>query len=218
VKLHCWVIAAGLLFVMGSCSQVDAQQGPCTIPLPCPANRIVLHQGPAEISYKDVPATDYDAVCEPKCGKLGAWLRRKCRCKSKVDEHVEVTRTATILPLASLGNESALVHENECDFPELRSAHRLEIEAARFKTLSLARQAEVESTRQILERAHRVTESALVGRVPPPKLKGAGNEAAKTPMTLEERLEAIQTKLDDMDRRLRDVEIIIDANRDKLKK
>lgn len=217
MKLQSLPIAAGILVILGFCSPVCAQ-GPCTaIPLPCPASRIVLHQGPAEITYKDVPA-DHDAVCDRGCSKLGAWLRRKCRCKSRTDEHVEVFRTATILPLGSLGNESALVHENEFDFPELRSAHRLEIEAARFKTLSLVRQAEIESTRQILERAHRVTESAMVGRMPAPKLKGAGNEAGRTPLTLEERLEAIQAKLEDMDRRLHEVELIIDANRDKFKK
>ena len=215
MKLHVLPITVGLLFVLGPSFQAHAQ-GQCTIPLPCPANRIVLHQGPAEICYQDVPASDKkEHACErPLCKKLSCFLRRKCHNKAAADERVEVARTVTILPLNSLGNESAI--RDDDDFPELRSAHRLEIEAARFKTLSMIRQAEMESTKQILERAHRLTETAVIssGKAPPPKPTSTGNETGQT-MTCEERLKDIQGRLKKMEDKMEILEDILKYNLDK---
>ncbi len=158
----------------------------------------------------------------PGSGMLvGHWPGHEDDCKPLFHKHrrsadrAAVLRTATILPLGSLGEERLLERDRGLDFPELRAAQRLERAAVEYNAVKAAHDAEMKVRGEALERSREIINRSMPmprnnsepardsSRDSPPKPNSKSNEEGAEALT--NRVVGLERRIDRLEEEIREL-------------
>ncbi len=151
------------------------------------------------LSFATTVCAQVELAVSGAASSVGHWHPDgKLHKHGRSTDRVAVIRTATILPLGSLGEERALTRESGVDLSELRAIQRLERAAVEYRAIKAAQEAELRVREETFKRSREILERALPSRNNDAP-KGGGAQLEPTPKdehkALADRISGLEQRL-----------------------